>query len=91
LGFILEDKPIRVCCSVVHLQRLTTHQPICQSETEREAESPMRILMILYDKIAANYAAKGLTEGGHVCNLMEDGSDGLFQATRESYDLIVVD
>ncbi len=51
----------------------------------------MRILMILYDKIAANYAAKGLTEGGHVCNLMEDGSDGLFQATRESYDLIVVD
>ncbi len=51
----------------------------------------MRILMIEDDKAAADYAAKGLTESGHVCDVLADGSDGLFQATRESYDVIVVD
>ena len=51
----------------------------------------MRILMIEDDKIAADYAAKGLSESGHVCDVLADGSDGLFQATRESYDVIVVD
>ncbi len=51
----------------------------------------MRILMIEDDKTAADYAAKGLAESGHVCDVLADGSDGLFQATRESYDVIVVD
>jgi two-component system OmpR family response regulator len=51
----------------------------------------MRILMIEDDKTAADYAAKGLSESGHVCDLFADGSDGLFQATRETYDVIVVD
>ena len=51
----------------------------------------MRILMIEDDKTAADYAAKGLSESGHVCDLLTDGSDGLFQATRETYDVIVVD
>ncbi len=51
----------------------------------------MRILMIEDEKTAADYAAKGLTESGHVCDVLADGSDGLFQATRESYDVIVVD
>lgn len=51
----------------------------------------MRILMIEDDKTAADYAAKGLSESGHVCDVLADGSDGLFQATRETYDVIVVD
>ena len=50
----------------------------------------MRILMIEDDKTAADYAAKGLSESGHVCDVLADGSDGLFQATRETYDVIVV-
>ena len=51
----------------------------------------MRILMIEDDKTAADYAAKGLSESGHVCDVLADGSDGLFQATRETYDVIVAD
>lgn len=51
----------------------------------------MRILMIEDDKTAADYAAKGLSESGHVCDMLADGSDGLFQGTWESYHVIVVD
>ncbi len=51
----------------------------------------MRILMIEDDVTAADYAAKGLSENGHVCDVLADGRDGLFQATRETYDVIVAD
>ncbi len=51
----------------------------------------MRILIIEDDTTTAAYASRGLAEAGHVCDLLADGSDGLFQATRESYDVIVVD
>ncbi len=51
----------------------------------------MRILMIEDDATAADYAAKGLTESGHVCDVLADGSDGRFRATRESYDVTVMD
>lgn len=51
----------------------------------------MRILMIEDDKEVAAFAARGLSESGHVCDILGDGADGLFQATRESYDVIVID
>ena len=51
----------------------------------------MRILLIEDDATAAGYAARGLSESGHVCDVLADGSDGLFQAMRESYEVIVVD
>ena len=51
----------------------------------------MRILMIEDDATAADYVAKGLSESGHVCDVLANGTDGLFQATRETYDVIVVD
>ena len=54
-------------------------------------KAAMRILMIEDDAAASEYASKGLSESGHVCDVLADGSDGLFQATRETYDVIVVD
>ena len=51
----------------------------------------MRILMIEDDTATANYVARGFGESGHVCDVLADGQDGLFQATRESYDVVVVD
>jgi two-component system, OmpR family, response regulator len=51
----------------------------------------MRILMIEDDASVSAYVARGLTENGHVCDVLSNGSDGLFQATRESYDVIIVD
>ena len=51
----------------------------------------MRILMIEDDLSVSGYVSRGLTESGHVCDVLADGTDGLFQATRESYDVLVVD
>lgn len=51
----------------------------------------MRLLVVEDDKRTADYIAKGVTEAGHVCDVLADGHDGLFAATRENYDVVVVD
>jgi two-component system OmpR family response regulator len=51
----------------------------------------MRILVVEDDRKTADYVVKGLSEAGHVCDLLSEGRDALFQATRETYDLAVVD
>lgn len=51
----------------------------------------MRLLVVEDDKRTADYIAKGVTEAGHVCDVLADGRDALFAATREAYDVIVVD
>lgn len=51
----------------------------------------MRLLLLEDDRSVSAYIARGLTEAGHVCDVLADGTDGLFQATRESYDVLVVD
>jgi two-component system, OmpR family, response regulator len=51
----------------------------------------MRILLVEDDPSVSAYVARGLTENGHVCDVLADGTDGLFQATRESYEVVIVD
>lgn len=51
----------------------------------------MRILVVEDDRRTADYIAKGLTEAGHVCDVLSDGRDGLYAVTREAYDVIVAD
>lgn len=51
----------------------------------------MRILVVEDDAKTAEYIRKGLSEAGHICDVVDDGHDGLFQATREQYDVIVLD
>ncbi len=51
----------------------------------------MRLLLIEDDASVSAYVARGLTEAGHICDMLNDGQDGLFQATRETYDVVVVD
>lgn len=51
----------------------------------------MRILLIEDDKRTAEYAAKGFSEAGHLCDVISDGREALVQATHEPYDLMVVD
>ena len=51
----------------------------------------MRLLLIEDDPAVSAYVARGLTEMGHSCDVLSEGTDGLFQATRESYDVLVVD
>jgi len=51
----------------------------------------MRILLVEDDRKTSEYVAKGFAEAGHSCDVLGDGRDGLFQAQRESYDVLVVD
>ncbi|ESY51806.1 MULTISPECIES: winged helix-turn-helix domain-containing protein [unclassified Mesorhizobium] len=51
----------------------------------------MRLLLVEDDPRTADHVVKGLSEAGHVCDLLRDGHDALFAATRDAYDVIVVD
>jgi two-component system, OmpR family, response regulator len=51
----------------------------------------MKILLIEDDKEAAKYLVKGLREQGYVVDHAAGGKDGLFLATTEKYDGMIVD
>lgn len=51
----------------------------------------MRILLVEDDPKTADYVKQGFAEAGHVCDVLDNGADGLFHATRETYDVIVAD
>jgi len=51
----------------------------------------VRILLIEDDIKTASYVSRGFTEAGNTCDVVDNGQDGLFQATRESYDVMIVD
>ncbi len=51
----------------------------------------MRVLIIEDDKAVADFVRTGLIELGHTVDAVNDGRDGLFQASSEAYDAIIVD
>lgn len=51
----------------------------------------MRVLIIEDDKDVASFIRKGLIEAGFNVDLADNGKDGLFLATTERYDALVVD
>lgn len=51
----------------------------------------MRILVIEDDSAMRSYLEKGLREVGHTVDVSADGADGLFLATTESFDLVILD
>ena len=51
----------------------------------------MKVLIVEDDLETVDYVANGLTELGHHVQISRDGRDGLFRATAETYDLIVLD
>ncbi len=51
----------------------------------------MKMLIIEDDAETAAYIANGLAEHGHTVDLAARGHDGLFFATGEPYDLMVID
>lgn len=51
----------------------------------------MRVLVIEDDKTVADFIEKGLKEAGHNVDTAYDGKQGLFLATTEQYDVMVVD
>ncbi len=51
----------------------------------------VKILLVEDDRETAEYIAKGLREHGHVVDKTDNGRDGLYMATGEPYDVIIVD
>ena len=51
----------------------------------------MRILIIEDEIKSSNYLSKGLNENNYIVDVAYDGEDGLFKATTETYDLILLD
>ena len=51
----------------------------------------MRILVIEDDSNVADFIVKGLLQNNHSVDYQADGREGLFYATTESYDVIIVD
>jgi len=51
----------------------------------------MRLLVIEDDSEVARYILNGLTQAGHNADHAADGKQGLFLASSESYDVIVLD
>ncbi len=51
----------------------------------------MKLLITEDDASVSEYVAKGLRELGHVVDVAANGRDGLFLATTERYDALVVD
>jgi two-component system OmpR family response regulator len=51
----------------------------------------MKVLLIEDDTKVSEYISKGLKEAGYNIDCSKDGKDGLFMATTESYDVIVID
>jgi len=51
----------------------------------------MRILLIEDDSSVADFIVRGFREGGHTIDHADNGKDGLFLATTEDYDALIVD
>ena len=51
----------------------------------------MRILLVEDDTHTAAFIAKGLREDGHAVDHASDGKQGLFLASTEPYDALVLD
>jgi len=51
----------------------------------------MRILIVEDNQTTASYLQQGLKENLFIADLANDGQEGLFLATTQSYELIILD
>lgn len=51
----------------------------------------MKLLLVEDDREAASYLARGLTEAGHIVDLVHDGEEGLFMAREHGYEVLILD
>lgn len=51
----------------------------------------MHILLVEDDSSTAEYAANGLTQAGHVVDVLANGKEALIQCMQTQYDVLVVD
>jgi two-component system OmpR family response regulator len=73
-------------------RRLYSNRPQPGKEADGQAAGDdVKILLVEDDKQTSDYISKGLREHGHVVDRADNGRDGLYLATGEKYDVIIVD
>lgn len=58
---------------------------------EYDYDRDMKLLIIEDDKDVSAYISKGMKEAGYTVDSAQNGKDGLFLATTEHYDVLIVD
>ena len=66
-------------------------EPACHTEADGDMVPGMRVLVIEDDLEAAAYLTKAFREAGIACEHAGDGESGLFRASENEYDVLVVD
>lgn len=66
-------------------------EPACHPEADGDMVPGMRVLVIEDDLEAAAYLTKAFREAGIACEHAGDGESGLFMASENEYDVLVVD
>jgi two-component system OmpR family response regulator len=51
----------------------------------------VKVLIVEDDRVASDYLAKALQEKGHVVDQVADGMEGLVRASKDPYDVLVLD
>ena len=51
----------------------------------------MRIMVVEDDKRTSDYVRQGMTQAGHIVDVVEDGRDALTYGVRSTFDVIIVD
>ena len=51
----------------------------------------MRVLVVEDDKGTSRFLKKGLTETGYVVDTVFDGEEGIYLATTQTYDIVILD
>ncbi|MCG8632274.1 MAG: response regulator transcription factor, partial [Desulfobacterales bacterium] len=72
------------CLCIIKMSSIILEKPL-------ELEVILRILVVEDDETVRAYITKGLSEKGHTVEQAGSGSDGLFMATTEVFDAIILD
>src|SRR5699024_2627839 len=84
-------QPFRGLAFFVTAAACRLHDDVLPYATRVVEDRGMRVLVVEDDDRTASYMAKGLGESGHVVDRAADGHEGLFLASENAYDAIVLD
>ena len=54
-------------------------------------EKPIKVLCIEDERFISELYMRALTRAGYTVTIVEDGADGLYEASKDEYDLVLLD
>jgi DNA-binding response OmpR family regulator len=87
-AYLLEDK------QTINSSRGTepsVRSSYCSNERHRDYDSGMRVLLVEDDSRIAHFVARGLREQAYAVDVVGSGEEVLYQASINTYDLVILD